>query len=92
MFVSAAIVATLITEVEGDPPITIAPDIPVFWIPQAALIRVTGEASCAPVIQRLGFSLLSISPAVWNEERLLTTISLAFSEAELSVADSSAQG
>lgn len=83
VFISAAIVATIIAEVEGEPSMTIASDVPVFWIPQAALIRVNGKADWESAIKRLGFDLLSIPRTAWTEECLLATIRRTYPEAEL---------
>ena len=83
VFVSAAVVATIIARCEGDTPIVIGADIPVIWIPEQDMIQVAGSTSWDAVIQRLGYSLLSISFYDWSDERLLAAMRLVFPNAEL---------
>ena len=63
--------------------IVIGADIPVIWIAEQDMIQVAGSASWDAVIQRLGYSLLSISFYDWSDERLLAAIRQVFPNAEL---------
>ncbi len=87
VFVSAAVVATIIARCEGDTPIAIGADIPVIWIAEQDMIQVVGSASWDAVIKRLGYSLLSISFYDWSDERLLSAIRLVFPDALLQSLD-----
>jgi hypothetical protein len=87
VFVSAAVVATIIARCEGDAPIVIRADIPVIWIAEQDMIQVVGSASWDAVIQRLGYSLLSISFYDWSDERLLAAIRQVFPHALLQPLD-----
>lgn len=88
VFVSAAVVATIIARCEGDAPIVIGADVPVFWIAEQDMIQVTGSASWDEVIRRLGYNLVGLSFYDWSEERLLAKIRQVFPNAELQSLDS----
>jgi len=87
VFVSAAVVATIIARCEGDTPIVIGADIPVIWIAEQDMIQVVGSASWDAVIKRLGYTLLSISFYDWSDERLLSSIQQIFPNALLQPLD-----
>ena len=54
VFVSAAVVATIIARLEGDFSAMLAPSIPVFWLPEQDIVQVLGEASWDAVVHRIG--------------------------------------
>ncbi len=87
VFVSAVVTAVIIARIEGDFPAVLAPDVPVFWLPDQDMVEVLGEASWDMAIQRLGFGLVSVPFAEWGEERLLTALRQTFPTIELQTLD-----
>lgn len=84
---SSAHAPTVIAHIQGDSPIVIAEDIPVFWLEQSELDRVTGGSSLRFVVHKLGFDMVSIPFEEWTCERLLEKFRETFPGIELQASD-----